>query len=102
MVWESLKILVSVVQFRPEPPLNYRLVDRRCDLIGSDILGSGQIPPRATTISRYVLDRWFTERTDHIINTFGPKGLSSGSTLQPSKSKYPKYNRDFGLPLLSR
>jgi len=23
MVWESLKILVSVVQFRPEPPFSY-------------------------------------------------------------------------------
>ena len=45
---------MSVVQFRPEPPLNYRLVDRRCDLIGSDILGSGQIPPRATTHKRQI------------------------------------------------
>ena len=39
---------------RPEPPLSNRPVTRRCDLLGSDILGSGQNPPRATTLKRQV------------------------------------------------
>jgi hypothetical protein len=37
------------------------------------------------TIVWYVLDRWFTERTDHIVNTFGPKGFSSSSILHLSR-----------------
>ena len=51
----------------------------------------GSIPPRATILLRYVLDRWFTERTDHIVNTFGPKGFSSGSSIELSKSELPRW-----------
>jgi len=56
MFWtpRALKILVSVVQFRPEPPFSYGyvhcLVYRRFQLAGADILGAGRVPPRAIKI----------------------------------------------------
>jgi hypothetical protein len=38
---------------------------------------AGANPGIATTKTWWVLDRWFTEPTDHIIKTFGPNGFSS-------------------------
>jgi hypothetical protein len=33
---------------------------------------------------------WVTQCTGHMGDTFGPNGLSSGSSTRVSKSKYPK------------
>jgi len=35
-------------------------------------------------------ETWVTQRTDHIGNTFGPNGFSSGSNTRVSRSKYPR------------
>ena len=55
----ELKILVSVVRFRPGPPSKQRCVSETS----------------------------FTHHSGDIVNTLGPKGLSIGSTLHESKSK---------------
>jgi hypothetical protein len=50
----------------------------------------GSNPPPATNSHGSGPDTWVTQRTGHMGDTFGPNGLSSGSSTRVSKSKYPK------------
>jgi hypothetical protein len=52
-------------------------------------VGSSNLPG-PTIVPRSGPGTWVTQRTDYMGNTFGPNGLSSGSSTRVSRSKYPK------------
>ena len=48
---------------------------------------TGSTPVRSTKFSWYFPVTWVTDYSDHIGNTFEPKGFSIGSTRPASSSK---------------
>ncbi len=48
---------------------------------------TGSTPVWSTNLRWYVPVTWVTVYTEHIGNTFGPKGLAIGSTRSASSSK---------------
>ena len=49
------------------------------------VAGSNPVAP--TTSLRYIPVTWVTDYSEHIGNTFGPKGFAIGSSLPTSSSK---------------
>ncbi|GEM_PF-4762875 len=51
----------------------------------------GSIPASRTIAKRSIPDTWFTDRTDHILNSLGPKGFSTGSTLRKQRPNFSEW-----------